>query len=143
MFDPTLASPFRLEWLVEADRVMQDDLARAIAEKAEAILRAARFVGSQRDESDVEVRVWIEGAAGPGCVSVTWEPGARAFGFHVLDESLRERLACIVFRDLPSVSAEASDAQVADILAALSETLHTRRVEVVETTSVVDPGVER
>lgn len=152
-FDPTLAGPFRIDWLVEADPVYQDDLGRAVAEKAEAILRGARFVSEQLagDATDVEVRVWIEGASGPACVGVTWEPGAQAFGFHVLDETLRERIACIVFRDLPCVDADASDAQAEAILRATLDAIHeaegeepvrTVRVPVVET-SAVDPGVER
>lgn len=147
--DPALASPFRIEWLVETDALLQDDYGRAIAEKAEAILRAARFLQEQRGATptDMEIRVWVEAAMAPGCVSITWEPGFQAFGFHLLDETLKERVAVIVFRDLPCVDADASDGQIADILATLaamaaSPSANTVRVPVVERRPV-DPGVER
>lgn len=152
-FDPALASPFRIEWLVDADRVMQDDYTRAVAEKAEAVLRSARFIEEhqQGEPTDVEVRVWVEAASGPACLSITWEPGAQAFGFHLLDETLRERLACVVFRDLPCVDVDASELQAEAILRATleaireaeeSEPVRTIRVPVVEATPV-DSGVER
>jgi hypothetical protein len=51
-------------------------------------------------------------------VSVTWEPGAERFGFHLLDETLHERLACVVFDALPSVDAVESEAQFARVLEA-------------------------
>lgn len=119
-FDPSLASPFRLDWLVPMDALTGDDYTRAVAEKAEAILRSARFVAEHQTATptDIEVRVWVEAATAPGCVSVTWEPGFHAFGFHLLDETLKERLACIVFRDYPCLDGEASDAQADDILRA-------------------------
>jgi len=161
-FDPALASPFRVDWLVPLDRVTQDDYTRAIAEKAEAILRSARFIAFHQTATptDVEVRVWIEAATAPGCVSITWEPGFHAFGFHLLDESLRERLAAVVFHDLPCIDGEASDQQADDILRAalaavreaeerappheLAERVRAAeksvRVPVVERN--VDPGVE-
>lgn len=142
-FDPALASPFRLEWLADADPRIADDYARAIAEKAEAILLAARFIAEQKGEADVEVRVWVEAANGPGCVSITWEPGIRAHGFYLLDETLRERLACVVFHDLACVSADGSHGQLADILTAMAETLTAERPPLVDTDSAVDPGVER
>ncbi|HET6405566.1 MAG TPA: hypothetical protein VFH78_13055 [Candidatus Thermoplasmatota archaeon] len=122
-FDPALASPFRVDWLVPLDSVTQDDYTRAIAEKAEAILRSARFIASHQGATptDMEVRVWIEAATSPACVSVTWEPGFHAFGFHLLDESLRERLGAIVFREFPCIDGDTSDQQADDILrAALS-----------------------
>lgn len=147
--DPALTSPFRIEWLVETDALMQDDYGRAIAEKAEPILRAARFLQEQRGvtPTDMEIRVWVEAAMAPGCVSITWEPGFHAFGFHLLDETLKERVAVIVFRDLPCVDADASDGQIANILATLaaiaeSPSANTVRVPVVERRPV-DPGVER
>lgn len=140
-FDPALASPFHMEWLVPADQVSQDDLTRAVAEKAEAILRSARFIGQhqQGDRTDMEVRVWIEAAHGPACVSITWEPGYHAFGFHVLDESLRERLACVVFHELPCIRAETSASQAESILRATLAAIReaeedTVRVPVIETT---------
>lgn len=151
-FDPALASPFRVEWLVESDEVTQDDLSRAVAEKAEAILRSARFIAAHQgaEPTDIEVRVWIEAANGPACVSITWEPGFHAFGFHLLDETLRERLACIVFTELPCISAEVSDEQADEVLRAALEAIReaeaeepaTIRIPIVETTAV-DPGVER
>ncbi|HUR68860.1 MAG TPA: hypothetical protein VM370_06400 [Candidatus Thermoplasmatota archaeon] len=145
-YDPALASPFRIDWLVEADALTRDDYERAVAEKAEAILRSAKFVHAHQGSAptDIEVRVWIEAAVAPGCVSITWEPGFHAFGFHILDETLRERLACIVFRDLPCLDAEGSDEELARVLDALTATLQPVpvRVPVVETRPV-DPGVER
>ena len=123
-FDPTLASPFRVDWLVPLDATTQDDYTRAIAEKAEPILRAARYIHAQQQgdaPTDIEIRLWIEAATAPGCVSITWEPGYHAFGFHLLDETLRERIAAIVFTQLPCIDGDASDAQADDILrAALS-----------------------
>lgn len=110
-FDPSLASAFHMDWLVPLDDVTEDDYTRAVAEKAPALLRSARFMQAQRlgdDATDIEVRVWIEAACGPACVSITWEPGIQRFGFHLLDESLRERLACVVFHELPCVDADAS-----------------------------------
>src|SRR5438067_9308018 len=102
-----MASPFHMEWLAPLDVTTEDDYARAVAEKSEAILRAARFMTALRAEepTDVEVRVWVEAACGSACVSVTWEPGPRRYGFHLLDDALRERLACIVFEALPCVDA--------------------------------------
>lgn len=126
-FDPALASPFRVDWLVPLDAVTQDDFTRAISEKAEAILRSARFIAQHQtaNPTDMEVRVWIEAAQAPGCVSITWEPGFHAFGFHLLDDSLKERLAAIVFRDFPCIDGNASDEQADEILraalAAISE----------------------
>lgn len=119
-FDPSLASPFRIEWLTPLDATTQDDYSRGVAEKADVLLRSAQFIGQHQTATptDMEVRVWIEAATSPACVSITWEPGFQAFGFHLLDETLRERLACIVFRDYPCIDAEASDAQADDILRA-------------------------
>lgn len=119
-FEPALASPFRIDWLVPLDATTQDDHTRAIAEKATPILRAARFLHAhQGDEpTDMEIRVWVEAANAPGCVSITWEPGYHAFGFHLLDETLRERIATIVFRDLPCIAGETSHQQADDILRA-------------------------
>lgn len=119
-FDPALASPFRVDWLTPLDAGTQDDYTRAIAEKAEPILRAARFIHAHQgqDPTDMEIRIWIEAAIAPGCVSITWEPGYQAFGFHLLDDSLRERLAAIVFHDLPCIDGHASDQQANDILRA-------------------------
>lgn len=160
-FDPALASPFHVEWLVPMDATTQDDYARAIAEKATAILRGARFVETERDESaDAEVRVWVEAATAPGCVSITWEPGASAFGFHLLDETLRERLACIVFEDHPCVGAEESEDQVEQILRAALDAIRdaegraeaselaarvreaTKSLRIPVQEGPVDPGVE-
>jgi hypothetical protein len=118
-FDPALASPFHMDWLVPLDGVTEDDYTRAVAEKAQAILRAARFIAAQQvgeDASDVEIRVWVEAACGNACVSITWEPGPARFGFHLLDEGLRERLGCIVFHDVPSVDADQSMRQADHIL---------------------------
>lgn len=162
-FDPALASPFHLDWLVPLDGLTEDDYTRAVAEKAPAILRAARFMDAQRlgdDPSDIEVRLWVEAACGSACVSITWEPGAARFGFHLLDESLRERLACIVFHDLPCVDADQSareadaildaamravlDAEARADAAELAERIRrtqTRRVPVVEGVAS-DPGVD-
>lgn len=119
-FDPSLASPFRIEWLTPLDATTQDDYSRGIAEKADVLLRSAQFIAQHQtaQPTDMEIRVWIEAATSPACVSITWEPGFQAFGFHLLDETLRERLACIVFRDHPCIDAEASDAQADDILRA-------------------------
>lgn len=119
-FDPALASSFRIDWLVPLDETTKDDYTRAVAEKAEAILRSARFIALHQGATptDVEVRVWVEAAIAPGCVSVTWEPGFRAFGFHLLDESLRERLAAVVFHELPCIDGNASDEQADAILRA-------------------------
>lgn len=119
-FDPALASPFRVDWLVPLDAISQDDYTRAIAEKAEPILRAARFIHAHQgaEPTDMEIRVWVESANAPACVSITWEPGFHAFGFHLLDESLRERLATIVFTELPCIDGGASDQQADDILRA-------------------------
>lgn len=119
-FDPSLASPFHVDWIAPLDERTEDDYARAVAEKAEALLRGAQFVSRHRDawHTDTEVRVWVEAACGSACVAVTWEPGARRFGFYLLDETLRERLACIVFHDLPCVDADAHFAQGAALDAA-------------------------
>lgn len=117
-FDPATASAFRLEWLVPLDATATDDYTRAVAEKADVLLRAARFIDMQHLSGghDVEVRIWVEAAHGPACVSVTWEPGPGRYGFHLLDETLRERLGCIVFEDLPCVNAEESLGQADKIL---------------------------
>lgn len=119
-FDPALASPFRLEWLVPMDATTEDDYTRAIAEKALPILRSARFMSAQQagEPVDMEVRVWVQAACASACVSITWEPGLQSFGFHLLDESLRERLAVIVFHELPCVDADASAQQQDDVLRA-------------------------
>lgn len=162
-FDPALASPFRMDWLVPLDSVTQDDYTRAVAEKAETILRSARFVemNHQSEGTDMEIRIWVEAASASACVSITWEPGQGRFGFHLLDESLRERLGCVVFEGVPSVTAEASLSQADLILEAamravleaernsdateLAERVRhatkTRRVPVVEG-PVADSGVE-
>lgn len=117
-FDSTLAGAFRMDWLVPLDRVSADDYERAVAEKADVLLRAARFIDMQQvgAPNDVEVRVWVEAAGGPACVSVTWEPGPGVYGFHLLDETLKERLGCIVFDDVPCVTADASRGQVDRVL---------------------------
>src|SRR5581483_3418624 len=118
--DAALASPFHLDWLVDVDDVTEDDYARAVAEKADVLLRSAQFLDVQRlaSQADVEVRVWVEAACGPACVSITYEPGIQRHGFHLLDETLRERLACVVFEDMPCVDGEQSEAQADEILAA-------------------------
>lgn len=127
-FDPALASPFRIEWLVPTDETTADDFARAVAEKAPNLLRAARYMAAEQgaDHVDVEVRMWIEAAVAPACVSITWEPGAQCFAFHVLDESLRDRLAVIVFEDLPCIDADASLGQEEDIFRAALEAVRTQ-----------------
>jgi hypothetical protein len=117
--DPTLSSLFRMEWLAALDATTRDDHTRAVAERAEAILRGALFVQENRGAADVEVRVWVEGACGSACVSITWEPGPARFGVHLLDESLRERLACVVFETLPCVTASQSASQLDSLLEAL------------------------
>lgn len=117
-FDPTLAGAFRMDWLVAMDRTAQDDFTRAVAEKADVLLRSARFIDMQHLSGghDVEVRVWVLAATGPACVSITWEPGPGLYGFHLLDETLKERLACVVFEDLPCVNAEESESQADRVL---------------------------
>ena len=116
--DPTLASMFHMDWLVPLDVTTEDDYTRAVAEKADVLLQSARFMASHHAQSkvDMEVRVWVEAAAGNACVSITWEPGPQRFGFHLLDETLRERLSCIVFHALPCVDAEESLQQADRIL---------------------------
>lgn len=109
-------SQFHLEWLVPVAPTEADDHARAVADKADALLRAAAFIDG---DATHEVRVWIEAACESACVSVTFEPGARAYAFHVLDESLQERLACVVFDDLPCVGAQESSGQLGSILDAI------------------------
>lgn len=103
--DPARTGMFRVDWLVPLDATTQDDYSRAIAEKAAALLRSAEFVSAQQlaGPHDVEVRVWVEAAVANGCVSITWEPGEEKFGFHLLDESLKERLGCVVFEGVPCV----------------------------------------
>lgn len=140
-YDPALASPFRMDWLVDdIDKTSRDDLTRAIAEKAASILRSARFVGmhAQHQDTDIEVRVWVEAAAMNACVSVTWEPGAGRYGFHLLDDTLRERLACVVFENVPSLDADGSASQVGTVVDALRGA---RRLEI--NAPDVDLGVER
>lgn len=145
-FDPALSSPFRIEWLVPLEPGEEDDFGRAVAEKAEPVLRAARFLAEQANAQgvDLEIRVWVQAARASACLSITWEPGAQAFGFHLLDESLRERLAVVVFEDLPCVDAEESLGQADHVLeAALASLVEARgsvRVPVVE--RAVDSGVE-
>jgi hypothetical protein len=139
-FDARFASPFRVDWLVPMDAVSQDDLARAVAEKAEVLLRGAEFVDLQRDTatSDVEVRVWIEAACGPACVSVTWEPGIARYGFYLLDEGLQERLGCIVFEDVPCVDGPASEAQADLVLNAALGALRAAQIRGEEPDGWVD-----
>ena len=117
-FDPALAAAFRMDWLVPLDRTTQDDYARGVAEKADVLLRSARFIDMQQLSGghDVEVRVWIQAATGPACVSITWEPGPGLYGFHLLDETLRERLGCIVFEGIPCVDAGESESQADRVL---------------------------
>lgn len=117
-FDPALASPFHLDWLVPMDATTEDDYTRAVAERAETLLRSAQFLGLQRDTAgaDLEVRVWVEAACGNACVSITYEPGVRRFAFHLLDESLRERLAVVVFHAVPCIDAEQSLVQADTVL---------------------------
>lgn len=116
--DPTLASMFHMDWLVPLDVTTEDDYTRAVAEKAEVLLQSARFMSMHiaTGKVDMEVRLWVEAAVGNACVSITWEPGPQRFGFHLLDESLRERLACVVFHALPCVDAEESIRQADSIL---------------------------
>lgn len=123
--DPTLASPFRVQWLVPLDALAQDDLTRAVAEKADTILRSAQFLGLQRETAgaDLEIRVWVEGAQGPACVAITWEPGVARFAFHLLDETLRERIAVVVFDAIRCVDAGESVAQADRLLDAALEAL--------------------
>jgi hypothetical protein len=129
--DPARASLFRMEWLVPLDTTTEDDLTRAVAEKASVIIDSALFMTRQETPRDMEVRVWVEAACASGCVSITWEPGSQRFGFHLLDETLHERLACIVFDALPCVDAVESVAQAGLVLeAATREAGATRRVPV-------------
>lgn len=118
--DPAHSGMFRVDWLVPLDATTQDDYTRAIAEKAHALLRSASFVSEQQLEGphDVEVRVWVEAAVANGCVSITWEPGEEKFGFHLLDESLKERLGCVVFEKVPCVDGGESIEQADRILEA-------------------------
>lgn len=113
-----MASTFHLDWLVPVDKTTRDDHERAVAEKSEVILRSAQFLGIQNETTgtDLEVRVWVEAAIANACVSITWEPGEAKFGFYLLDESLRERLACVVFDAVPSIEGEASLEQADRIL---------------------------
>lgn len=117
-FDPTLSGAFHMDWLVALDETTADDLSRAVAEKADVLLRAARFIDMQHLSGghDVEVRVWVEAARGAACVSVTWEPGPGLYGFHLLDETLKERLGCVVFHDVPCVDAQESAGQADKVL---------------------------
>ncbi|GEM_PF-4490486 len=119
-FDERFASPFRVDWIAAVGAPAEDDYARAVAEKADVLLRSAAFLDLQRATAgaDLEVRVWIEAACGSACVSVTWEPGARRHGFYLLDETLRERLGCVVFDGVPCVDAAESQAQGDRILGA-------------------------
>lgn len=123
--DPALASTFTMDWLVPLDTTTQDDYARAVADKADVILRSAQFLGIQHETTgtDLEVRIWIEAACANACVSITFEPGDAKFGFYLLDESLRERLACVVFEKIPCVAAEASLQQADRILDAALEAM--------------------
>lgn len=109
-------SLFHMEWLVPVAPTEADDHTRAVAEKADALLRAAAFIAKDATQ---EVRVWIEAACESACVSVTFEPGAQAYAFHVLDESLRERIACVVFDDLPCIGARDSTDQLDLVLEAI------------------------
>ncbi len=124
-FDPALASLFHVEWLVAMDDTSADDYARAVAEKAEVLLHSARFIDLQRagGDADVEVRVWVEAACGSACVSVTYEPGPGLYGFHLLDETLRERLGCVVFDAVPCVGARESLDQADRLLDAALDAL--------------------
>jgi hypothetical protein len=117
-FDSTTAGAFRMDWLVPLDATTRDDYTRAVAEKADVLLRSAKFIDMQHlgGGHDVEIRVWVEAANGPACVSITWEPGPGLYGFHLLDETLKERLACVVFEDVPCVTADESDRQADRIL---------------------------
>ncbi len=109
-----------VQWLVATDPDFVAQTERAIRAKAPAILRAAAFVSAENKEGhDAEARVW----AGAVCVSVTWEPGAASYGFHVLDETLRERLACILFPGVPCVDSEGSAREVEVMLDALRATI--------------------
>lgn len=142
--DPTLSSPFRIEWLEPVEPADEDDFGRAVAEKAEAILQAATFMASQQrpgDRTDMEIRVWVQGARASACVSITWEPGAQAFGFYVLDESLRDRMAVLVFDALPCMSADETLGQAGEILAAALESTKSIRIPVLEGPAV-DPGID-
>ncbi len=98
---------FELDWLVplpDGDAYMA-----AIAGKAQALLSAVRYVENAHHAGhDSEVRVWLNPDAVGGCITVAWEPGLAKFGIHLLDESLRERLACIVLHDVPCVDASAT-----------------------------------
>lgn len=107
-----------MDWLVPLDATTEDDYTRAIAEKADVLLQSARFMATHlaTGKVDMEVRVWVEAALGNACVSVTWEPGPQRYGFHLLDETLKERLACVVFHALPCVDAEESLQQADRIL---------------------------
>jgi hypothetical protein len=130
--EPAMASLFRVEWLTDLDETTQDDYTRAVAEKADVLLRSARFMSEQHlaGPHDVEVRVWVEAALGNACVSVTWEPGPQRFGFHLLDESLTERIACVVFDDLPCVDASESRSQADLFLRAALRALEEDNVRV-------------
>jgi hypothetical protein len=130
--EAAMASLFRVEWLADLDETTQDDYTRAIAEKADVLLRSARFMGEQQlaGPHDVEVRVWVEAALGNACVSITWEPGPQRFGIHLLDETLTERLGCVVFDDLPCVDASESRSQADLVLRAALRTLEEDNVRV-------------
>lgn len=116
--DPAMTSMFHMDWLVPLDPTTEDDYTRAVAEKAEALLASVRFMGAQRGATtlDMEVRVWVEAACANACVAITWEPGAGRYAFHLLDESLKERLGCVVFHAIPCVDAEESLGQADRIL---------------------------
>lgn len=148
--DPTLASMFHMDWLVPLDVTTEDDYTRAIAEKADVLLQSARFMATHlaTGKVDMEVRVWVEAAVGSACVSITWEPGPQRYGFHLLDETLKERLACIVFHALPCVDAEESLQQVDRILdAALSAMTEARGADLDAIADAIrnaknDPGAD-
>ena len=143
--DPTLASMFHMDWLVPLDATTEDDYTRAVAEKADVLLQSARFMGAHYAEAkvDMEVRVWVEAAVGNACVSVTWEPGPQRFGFHLLDETLKERLACVVFHALPCVDAEESLQQADRILdAALFAMADARGAELEEIADAIRGSAE-
>ena len=111
-------SLFHVEWLVPLDVTGQDDLTRAVAEKADALLRAAAFIGRDAQQ---EVRVWVDAAAASACVSVTFEPRSDRHGFYLLDDTLTQRLACVVFDDVASIGAPESEQQLVAILDAMRE----------------------
>lgn len=122
--DAFLKSPLKVEWLAEElSTTEQDELERAVAEKAVHILECARFTAQlyERDRTELEARVWLETAVAPAFVTVQVEPRSGKHYFLLMDCQGRERLGAIVFRDVPSVTAKDARAETTLFLDAFRE----------------------